>query len=120
MACAARLPPISRRRDCITDSQPVINLKQTDHGNTALILAATWGHPELVKLLLKIGADASIRNRHGKTALDLAKDNGIRICSKQLTAKNFGKTDTRASVIPCTCLFYLCTERKCQWQKYKA
>lgn len=39
--------------------------------STPLMLAARDGHTEIVKLLLAAGADASKKNRKGKTALDL-------------------------------------------------
>lgn len=42
-------------------------------GATALIWAATLGVPEFVQLLLAHGADASLTNGEGKTALDKAK-----------------------------------------------
>eukprot|EP00042_Codosiga_hollandica_P058496 m.882912 g.882912 ORF g.882912 m.882912 type:complete len:259 (+) comp59878_c1_seq1:6184-6960(+) len=43
-------------------------------GWTALMVAAGSGHSECVRLLLQIGADTSIAERDGKTALDLARE----------------------------------------------
>lgn len=43
------------------------------NGNTPLMMAALYGNAETVKLLLDAGADASLRNRLGMSALDLAR-----------------------------------------------
>jgi len=43
-------------------------------GNTPLMTAARWGKVEEMRILLEMRADASLRNRQGKTALDFAKD----------------------------------------------
>ena len=52
--------------------------QQNSYGYTALILASIWGYADGVTLLLSKGADASIRDREGKTALDVAKSSDIR------------------------------------------
>ncbi|MGB2805163.1 MAG: ankyrin repeat domain-containing protein [Candidatus Zixiibacteriota bacterium] len=44
-----------------------------DDGSTPLMVAATNGHIEAVRLLLSVGASRSARNRQGKRAIDLAK-----------------------------------------------
>ena len=44
-------------------------------GDTALHRAASWGRVDTVRLLLQHGADKTIRNKIGKTPLDLAKEN---------------------------------------------
>jgi hypothetical protein len=41
-------------------------------------MAAYWGRVDVVRLLLEYGADPSIRNRDGKTPLDLARESGHR------------------------------------------
>jgi ankyrin repeat protein len=46
-------------------------------GNTALILAAEAGHESIVKTLIARGADQSLRNKAGKTALSLARLDSI-------------------------------------------
>jgi uncharacterized protein len=43
-----------------------------DRGRTALMTAAERGHPLIVAWLVQEGADASLRDREGKTAADLA------------------------------------------------
>ena len=43
---------------------------------TALILAVWWGHTEVVKLLIKNGADVYAKNKYGQTALMLAEKRG--------------------------------------------
>lgn len=50
-----------------------INAK-TDNGNTALLTAVKAGKPRTVRFLLERGADASIADAKGKTALDYAKE----------------------------------------------
>lgn len=52
--------------------------RHTANGDTALILAAVWGHTEAVRFLVSKGADVSIKNKAGKTALDEAKNSQIR------------------------------------------
>jgi ankyrin repeat protein len=44
----------------------------TDNGSTALMFAAMGGHEKFVRLLLKSGADASLINQAGKSAIDFA------------------------------------------------
>lgn len=58
-----------------------------DDGNTALIFAANNKNKnkEMVKLLLENGADLSIANKEGKTALDIAKSNGSAEIVKMLS-----------------------------------
>ena len=47
---------------------------QDKDGNTALHHAAAWGKTEAVKVLKEAGADTSVRNWEGKTALDTPFD----------------------------------------------
>jgi cytohesin len=47
-----------------------------DQGNTALILAARFGHNEVVRALLLAKADVRVKNKEGKTALMLAAEGG--------------------------------------------
>ncbi|XP_066280463.1 uncharacterized protein [Branchiostoma lanceolatum] len=55
-------------------SQDVISIdvKEPRTGNTALVWAAQKGHTRIVDLLLKYGADITLRNHEGQTAMDLA------------------------------------------------
>jgi ankyrin repeat protein len=48
--------------------------KSIPEGNTALHVAVSEQQHELLKFLLKKGADTSIKNNSGKTPPDLAKD----------------------------------------------
>ena len=45
---------------------------QNDEGETVLMLWSSQGNLRMVKKLLEIGADPSLENRLGKTALDMA------------------------------------------------
>ena len=49
---------------------------QDEDGWTALMFAACAGHPSSVAALLDAGADASIKNKDGATAHDLAQERG--------------------------------------------
>jgi len=64
------------------------------NGNTALIEASEKGYTEIVKLLLKAGADVNAEDGDGRTALILAKEQGyIEIVDllKKAGAKNDSK-----------------------------
>lgn len=50
-----------------------LNAAPGQSGKTPLIVAASFGHLPVVEALLKRGADASLRDQRGKSALDLAK-----------------------------------------------
>ena len=50
----------------------------TQNGFTALICAAFNGHEGCVRLLVEAGADRSIKDNGGKTALDYAKTEAIK------------------------------------------
>ncbi len=52
-----------------------INIKHSIYGFTPLTWAASYGHEELVKFLIKSGAGPQIKDGDGKTALDKAKTN---------------------------------------------
>ncbi len=53
-----------------------INGKNDKFGFTALMKAATNNKESVVSLLLDKRADVNIKNKHGYTALDIAKNNG--------------------------------------------
>ena len=53
-----------------------INIDAENVGWTALHLAALNGHLDIVSILLNKGASTAIRNREGKTALDIAREEG--------------------------------------------
>lgn len=52
---------------------------QSGDGDTPLITAAWCDHPNprIVQLLLDAGGDLTIRNKEGKSAIDLARDRGL-------------------------------------------
>ncbi len=52
------------------------NGPRTPNGNTALHIAAWWGHSDVVSLLLSKGADPSLVNGVGHTAEQLARSAG--------------------------------------------
>jgi Arf-GAP/SH3 domain/ANK repeat/PH domain-containing protein len=50
--------------------------------NTALHLCALHDKPECMKLLLRSGADPTLRNAQDKTPLDIAQDRGHHSCEE--------------------------------------
>lgn len=58
---------------------PEINLNiQTREGETPVIVAASRGHIDVVRILVESGADLSIADKHGTTALIAASTPDIR------------------------------------------
>lgn len=46
-----------------------INVRATIDGFTPLMLAARWGHTDVVSTLIELGADVKIKDGKGQTAL---------------------------------------------------
>lgn len=61
----------------LLDHGAQVNQVNRDSGSTALYAAAAFGSDEIVKLLLERGADPSICGTNGKTALQVAVENGF-------------------------------------------
>lgn len=59
-------------RFLLKESKAELNLTN-EVGKTALIIAAEYGYPNIVKILLKSGANTKLKSKEGKTALDYAK-----------------------------------------------
>ena len=53
----------------VTDKTPVITLNE---GNTPLMIAAASYNYAIVGVLVNMGADYNIKNKEGKTAIDIA------------------------------------------------
>ncbi len=53
-----------------------VNLRATQHGQTALMLAASHGRQDMVELLTAAGADVNVRDEDGSTALMCAAEHG--------------------------------------------
>ena len=56
--------------------------EQDAQGDTALMYAVRWKRTEIVKLLLAQGANATLLNRDGKSALDMATPEIAEILNK--------------------------------------
>ncbi|MDH5544597.1 MAG: ankyrin repeat domain-containing protein [Gammaproteobacteria bacterium] len=55
-------------------------------GRTALMAATTFEHEDAVQLLISKGADLSIRDIEGQTALEIAKENDLKNIVAQLSS----------------------------------
>jgi ankyrin repeat protein len=44
------------------------------HGYAPLMLAVMWGHEDIARVLLELGADPHVRNRLGQTAREMISD----------------------------------------------
>lgn len=64
-----------------------IDVKEKRTGNTPILWAAKNGHLKIVQLLLKYGADITIRNYDNETALDVAKP-GVQTALLQSVERN--------------------------------
>jgi ankyrin repeat protein len=53
-----------------------VDARDRDSQATPLHLAASWGRRDVVELLLARGANPALKDKNGKTALDLATANG--------------------------------------------
>ncbi|XP_071795773.1 uncharacterized protein [Asterias amurensis] len=80
----ARVENFLRRR-----SHEIVNIdvKEKRTGNTPILWAAKNGHLKIVQLLLKYGADITIRNYDNETALDVAKP-GVQTALLQSVERN--------------------------------
>ncbi|XP_055600297.1 3'-5' RNA helicase YTHDC2-like [Uranotaenia lowii] len=69
----------------VEDENNPINFQHTETKMTALMIAAAKGYTSVVKRLLDMGADSSIKGKHNFTALDWSVSiNGYNACSQML------------------------------------
>ena len=62
----------SRLESLISRKRTAVDAKDPMTGDTPLIIAARNGHERMVDLLLTHGADLTLQNDNGESALDLA------------------------------------------------
>eukprot|EP01032_Pedospumella_encystans_P009143 gene9143-10790_t len=80
-------------------STPGVNVNwQKQFERTALHWASSQGHGAMVTLLIEKGADQTIKNRHGNTAVENAKDETI----KKLFVANISKPTSATSTAAAT------------------
>ncbi|XP_047308913.1 protein VAPYRIN-like [Impatiens glandulifera] len=76
---ALHLAVSGRRRDCVRlllANGARTDIRNSGDGDTALHIAAVSGDEHIVKMLLHKFANKDVRNRKGKTAYDVAAENG--------------------------------------------
>jgi len=69
-ACSDEMLPVVK---ILIEKGDKVNFQDNRYGFSPLITASYYNAPEVVKRLLKSGADVNARSRKGKTALDYAK-----------------------------------------------
>jgi ankyrin repeat protein len=67
-----------RKADLLLRSGADVNEVHDTFRDTVLHIAAQRGNAEIIKLLVKHGADVSIKNREGKTAAELAQSSEVK------------------------------------------
>jgi uncharacterized protein len=68
-----------------------VNARERWYGRTALMIAASEGHADVVELLIEAGSDPSIVDAEGSTALLLARSNGhLDVAAKLAAAAGAG------------------------------
>jgi ankyrin repeat protein len=83
-ALAERSPELA---NLLIEAGADVHSKDNVRGYSALHRAAEYGYLDVVERLLKRGADSSVRNFEGHTALELAKKEGHKAIIKLLEAK---------------------------------
>lgn len=78
----------------------LINLKESNSGHTALMLAAMEGHETVCKILIDAGADLSIEDKRGWKSYDYAILNGFIFLSELLSDIPSGTSSPKLSYIP--------------------
>ena len=68
---------------------------QSPNGTTPLMMAASYGSPEAVKLLVEAGADIAMRNQKQMTAMDFARRAERRDAVELLTQAERYKAQSR-------------------------
>jgi ankyrin repeat protein len=71
---------------------------QDDNGETPLHWAASSGHDEIVKILLDVGADPTIRRKDGASALHCAASNGSEKSVRRLLFPEIDENAPKAAV----------------------
>ena len=62
-----------------------VNMQEHRNGWTALHFASENGHVDTCRVLLEYGADPTIESHDGKTAADVAEENGHRAVSEMIS-----------------------------------
>lgn len=85
MCDAARRNDLNEITRLLASDQGLVNAADYD-GRTPLHVAAAEGRSEVIDFLLQKGADASLKDRFGCTALHDATRNGYNKCASMLSA----------------------------------
>lgn len=80
--------------DFLAQNMPTGGIDRTSiAGETALHLSARHDRAEAMKLLLRAGADPTLRNNQEKTPLDIAQEMGHHTCKELVTFTLIGHRD---------------------------
>jgi len=80
---ASSVPRVSSR------TVAYVNMQETRNGWTALHFASANGHADTCQALLEYGADPTIESHDGKTAADLAEENGHHAVSEMISLRGY-------------------------------
>ena len=82
-----------------------VNIKSTDSGQTALMLAVRHGNKDTVQLLLETGSDCNLQDKEGSTALMAACEHGHIDIVRLLLDNTTCDPDIKDNV---SSIFYIC------------
>lgn len=71
----------------------------TSGGQTALILAVIFGHTNLIRLLVRAGADPNLRDNLGLNAIEWAQRRGLTEALEILTSRSVPNTATEGVIV---------------------
>ena len=74
-----------------------MGLQDPDRGQTALHTAAIYGHPDIIRMLLRRGADGSAEDKNKCNAAFLARKEGHHECRQILTHHTRERTASLAA-----------------------
>jgi len=86
-----------------SDPRSTLSSRRTRHGRTALHLAASNGHNEIVKVILGLGLDPNIADQFGAGPLDEASSKAG-VDTVRILVQGGAKVDAVSGILRCTAL----------------